>query len=264
MKNKNIIFFVGLVYLSIFFGCTTETKITKPVECTGITWTHNGPSGATHWVDLCSGFSACGGQRQSPLNITGAENNNTLSAITFNYKTTTIEIENNGHTIEFLCQPGSKITINGTVYDLLQFHYHGSSEHTVEGVQYPLEVHFVHKATDSNYAVLGILFEEGAENPLFTSFLSHFPKQVGIYKDDLIQLDLTSLFPTNKSYYNYSGSLTTPPCSEVVNWYVFKNKVTASAAQLSVFRAILKNNFRPVQNLNGRKISSFDQLQNSN
>jgi len=260
MRIKNIIFFVSLIYLSIFFGCTTATKVVTPVDCTGVTWTHSGLTGADHWVDLCSGFSACGGQRQSPLNITGAVSDNTLSAIAFNYTTTSIEIDNTGHTVEFMCQPGSKVTINGKVYDLLQFHYHGSSEHTVEGVQSPLEVHFVHQAADKTYAVLGLLFEEGAENLLFSTFLSHFPKVVGIYKDDLAQLNLSSLFPQNKSYYTYSGSLTTPPCSETVSWYVFKNKITASAAQLTEFKAILKNNFRPIQNLNGRIISSFDQL----
>lgn len=226
-------------------------------DCADVHWSYSGEVGPTHWVDLCSGFNACGGQTQSPVNITGAVEDQSLSPMVFNYSTTQVEIENNGHTIEFVCDPGSKLIISGTEYDLLQFHYHGLSEHEVDGSHYPLEVHFVHKATEEDYAVIGVFIEEGADNPLFTEFISHFPHDEGSYEDHETVIDLTSLFPENTSYYHYSGSLTTPPCSEVVNWYVLKNTVSASAAQIAEFQSILNNNYRPVQDLNGRVVSLF-------
>lgn len=255
MKTKIAIYLIGFFALSVFWACKGDIN-PHASDCTDVHWSYTGEKGPAHWVDLCSGFSACGGATQSPVNIQGALENANLSAILFNYTSTSTEIENNGHTLEFVCDPGSKLTINGTEYELLQFHYHGLSEHVVEGEHYPLEVHFVNKASDDNYAVIGVFFEEGDENALFTQFLSKFPPEEGSYEEHT-EIDLSSLFPEDKSYYSYSGSLTTPPCSEVVNWYVLKNTVTASSTQIAAFQSILKNNYRPVQDLNGRVISSY-------
>jgi len=259
-KSVFIKFFIlsGLLITAVV-GCnTTESKKDIPADCSTVHWTYTGESGPKAWPDLCTGYSACGGKSQSPINIAGAIADASLDSIKLNYTTTPVEIENNGHTIEFVCEEGSKVTLGGTEYELLQFHFHGLSEHEVNGKHYPLEVHFVNKATDTNYAVIGLFIEEGAENPLFTQFLSHFPRKEGQYKDTSTLIDLSSLFPENLSYYTYSGSLTTPPCSEVVNWYVLKNTVTASATQISEFQAILHNNYRPVQDLNGRSIKMYD------
>ena len=259
-KSDFLKFFVlSGILLTAVVGCKTkETKDKIPTDCSTIHWTYTGESGPTAWPDLCTGYSACGEKSQSPINITGAVADANLDSINLNYTTTPAEIENNGHTIEFVCEEGSKVTLNGTEYDLLQFHFHGLSEHEVNGKHYPLEIHFVNKATDTNYAVIGLFIEEGDENPLFTQFLSHFPHEEGLYKDTATHIDLSSLFPKNLSYYNYSGSLTTPPCSEVVNWYVLKNTVTASATQISELQSILHNNYRPVQDLNGRSIKMYD------
>jgi len=260
MKNLFKLFLLAIVFSVSFSSCEKKTEEkTIPTDCTNIHWKYTGEEGPAHWKDLCTGYAECGGETQSPINITGATENASLSAIAFNYTSTTVEIENNSHTVEFVCDPGSKLTIGGTEYELLQFHYHGLSEHEVDGNHYPLEMHFVNKASESNYAVIGLFIEEGAENPLFTSFLSHFPHEEGTYEDHETHIDLSSLFPDDKSYYNYSGSLTTPPCSEVVNWYVLKNTVTASEAQITEFQAILHDNYRPIQNLNGRTISMFNE-----
>jgi len=239
-------------------GCVYDSAVI-PTDCTDVHWAYGDmTSGQGHWVDLCTGYSTCGGMSQSPVNISGAMANSTLSKLTFSYTATTVEIENNGHTIEFVCEPGSRLIIGGTQYELLQFHYHAQSEHQEGGKKYPLEVHFVHKATDSDYAVIGVFFEEGASNSLFTEYLSRFPPGEGTYTDHS-EIELIKLLPVNRSYFHYSGSLTTPPCSEVVHWYVLKNKITASASQLAQFQALLKNNYRSLQELNGRKIYSFDE-----
>lgn len=271
-KNLFKVVLISSMFISILVGCnneenvddnqttdTTENVQSTPTDCSDVHWGYDGDEGPEHWADLCTGFSACGHQSQSPVNITGATDNDQLTPIEVSYSSTSADIVNNGHTVQFNCAPGSKINVNGTEYELLQFHYHGLSEHQVDGQHFPLEVHFVHKATDDNFAVLGIFFEEGDENKLFADFLAHFPHQEGEYSDENISIDLSSLLPQDMSYYYYSGSLTTPPCSEVVNWYVLKNTVTASADQIAEFQAILHDNYRPVQDLNGRSITMFNE-----
>lgn len=256
---KNLYILIKLLFISEFLASCVYDQPVIPTDCSNIQWTHHMTgSGQNEWVDLCTGYSSCAGMNQSPVNITGTLSNPALSALKFNYTHTPVEIENNGHTIEFVCEPGSKLSIGATTYDLLQFHYHASSEHQLNGSTFPLEVHFVHKASDSDFAVVGVFFEEGTENVLFTEYLSHFPKTKGTYTATS-EIELAKLLPANKSYYHYNGSLTTPPCSEVVKWYVLKQKIKASAAQLAQFQAILKNNFRNIQNLDGRKIFHFDE-----
>ena len=246
------------LFLILVSGCVYDHAVI-PTDCTNIHWTYPmTPGGQDHWADLCTGFNACRGMSQSPVNISGATALSSLSKLNFSYATTETEIENNGHTIEFVCRPGSKITAGGTQYELLQFHYHAQSEHQVAGKTFPLEVHFVHKATGSDYAVVGVFFEEGAANALFSRFLSHFPHDEGTYTD-AAEIELGGLLPEDKSYFHYNGSLTTPPCSEVVNWYVLKKTLTASANQIDQFKTLLKNNSRRIQDLNGRKIFSFDE-----
>ncbi len=229
-------------------------------DCKDVHWTYEGEHGPEHWKDLCDGFADCGGKSQSPVDIqTGAvKKDQSLKAPEFHYGTTGIHIVNNGHTVQFNVSGDNTVKLEGKDYKLLQFHYHALSEHTVDGKHYPLEVHFVHKHNDKDFAVLGVMFKEGKENELLKQYLNHFPGGKGEIKLDGT-IDLVSLFPSDLSYYRYEGSLTTPPCSEVVHWYVLKTPVEASKEQLEQFAAILKNNYRPVQPLNGRTIKLFNQ-----
>jgi carbonic anhydrase len=246
----------------MLFGCAEDKHDDIPTDCTNVHWSHHeGEEGPEHWEHLCTGFSACGGAAQSPVNITGAASGVGLSFLGVDYGFTGVEIENNGHTVEFKCDAGSLVNIDGKDFQLLQFHYHAMSENTVEGVQYPLEVHFVNKAADGTYAVIGVMFRDAGDttNALFSEFLQYFPTSKGTYTNELSEIDLFSLLPENLSYFHYSGSLTTPPCSEVVSWYVLKHTVVASSQQLSQFQSILNDNYRPVQPLNGRVIYSFDE-----
>ncbi|PKP47007.1 MAG: hypothetical protein CVT92_17240 [Bacteroidetes bacterium HGW-Bacteroidetes-1] len=173
VKMKNFNFLIAILSISIFFsGCNNSDKEVIPTDCTDVHWTHNeSDNGQDKWIDLCTGYNACGGQSQSPVNISAAITDTTLSELVFSYSSTPAEIENNGHTIEFVCEEGSKLIISTKEYELLQFHYHAQSEHQMDGMYYPLEVHFVHKASESDYAVVGVFFEEGEENELFTKFL---------------------------------------------------------------------------------------------
>ncbi len=253
--------FLALLAISLFLASCDDDEKTIPESCDGIEWTHHGEdNGQDEWVNLCQGYSACGGSAQSPINITNAVDNSSLDSLSFDYGTTTVEIENNGHTVEFVCEAGSTVTVGGKSYPFKQFHYHSHSEHQLDGEHLPLEIHFVHQESSTSDAiVVGAFFAEGAENELFTAFLSDFPKK----KEDpsftsTEEIELGSILPSNKSFYHYEGSLTTPPCSEVVHWYVLKDKITASAAQLAQFKAILLADFREIQPTNGRPIYSYD------
>ena len=147
-----------------------------PDACADVHYGYEGHEGPEHWSDLCVGWSACSiGQAQSPINISNVVNDKTLEPLNFQWGSTTAKIVNNGHTIQFNVDPGSKLVANGKTYELLQFHYHHSSEHSVKDKYYPLEVHYVHKASDGQLAVVGVMFKEGAPNSLFNSFLSDFP-----------------------------------------------------------------------------------------
>jgi len=212
----------------------------------------------TEWETLgCSAWSECGGQAQTPVNISNAVKSPQLRKLQFKWKLTRTTIVNNGHTIQFNCDPGSKLIANGKEYELLQFHYHNSSEHTINSRSYPLEVHYVHRAADNSLAVVGIMFKKGAPHPLFSRFLQHFPTTMGVYTSNQ-PIVLDNLLPDNLSYYNYNGSLTTPPCSEIVNWHVIKGTVTASQQQLDALAHIMHQNNRPLQPLNGRIIREYD------
>ncbi len=228
-------------------------------DCSGVHWSHHaGEDGPENWKNLCDGFSDCGGQAQSPVDIKSdaLKSPAGLQAITVNYGTSMVHIINNGHTVQFNVSGEHTAMLDGKEYKLLQFHYHALSEHTIDGRHYPLEVHFVHKHSDADFAVIGVMFEKGAANPLFDKYLAHFPQSRGDYKATET-FEPAALLPADMSYYHYQGSLTTPPCSEVVNWYVLKTPVTASERQLEAFAKILDNNYRPVQPLNGREVTVF-------
>lgn len=237
-----------------------EEKTVKK-DCKDVHWSHHkGDDGPENWKNLCDGFTACGGHAQSPINIITKDvvTGKALLTPKFSYGKSKVNIINNSHTVQFNVDGENKVNLNGKDYQLLQFHYHALSEHTIDGNYFPIEVHFVHKHSDTDFAVLGVMFVEGKENDLFKKYLNKFPTSKGEYKsDDLISL--LSLFPENKSSYYYSGSLTTPPCSEVVSWYVLENPVEASKEQIEKFSKILNNNYRPIMPLNDREVLLFSE-----
>ncbi|MBU0474758.1 MAG: carbonic anhydrase family protein [Bacteroidetes bacterium] len=232
----------------------------KKQDCNDVHWSHHeGEEGPAHWKDLCDAFAACGGQAQSPINIVTNETSvgTNLNQIQIHYDSTPVDIINNGHTVQFNVSGNNTITLGEKEYKLLQFHYHAASEHTINGNHYPIEVHFVNQYSDSDYSVVGAMFEEGTANELFTEYLAEFPESKGEYTSENT-IDLEKLLPSNLDYYYYIGSLTTPPCSEIVNWYVLKTPIKASKEQIEKFAGILHHNYRPVMPLNDRKVLSYN------
>lgn len=253
------------------YNVDNDGNVSLRTDCDGteIHWHYEGTEGPDHWADLCPEWS-CGGHAQSPVNIIPPPTRRKAKSLYFYWKNSETHIVNNGHTIQFnYDQPddlgtdpnqGSYLKLNGQKFHLLQFHFHAASEHTVNGEQYPAEIHFVHKnLATGKLAVIGVFIEEGAENPFFADFLEHFPHSEGEY-DAADTYNADALMPEfynhwlKQHFWYYQGSLTTPPCSEIVSWIVMTGKVEASHEQLVELEDILHENFRPTQSLNSRLV----------
>jgi carbonic anhydrase len=219
-------------------------------------WSYEGEAGPEHWGELDASFAACvTGRTQSPIDLKEATPQD-LANIVFNYQPSTINILNNGHTIQVNYDPGSSIELDGVRYDLVQFHFHAPSEHTIQGQAMPMELHLVHKSAEGNLAVVGVMLADGAENPAFQPVWNNLPTQENPAQAVAgLQVEAASLLPTEQTTYRYSGSLTTPPCSEGVNWLVMTTPVELSAEQLAAFTTIYAHNSRPVQPLNERTLT---------
>lgn len=223
----------------------------------GAHWAYEGDTGPAHWGDLKPEFAACkDGKSQSPVDIAGAVKAD-LPAIETHYDDTTLRVINNGHAIQANYDNGSYAIIGGKRYDLLQFHFHGPSENTVDGKAFPLEAHLVHKSEDGTLAVIGVLYKEGKENKTIGEVWKNIPKEQG--KEEVVEgkkISVKGVMPSDKTYYHFSGSLTTPPCTEDVSWNVLTTPVEISTQQIEEFRKYYKNSARPVQPLHGRVINT--------
>jgi carbonic anhydrase len=218
-------------------------------------WSYAGTNGPDHWAHLTPNNTACAAREQSPVDIVSPVRA-TLGPLALIWRPVPVEVERNGHAIEAKAQaaPGTApvaVTLNGQSYGLLQFHLHQPSEHRIAGRQFPLEVHFVHRNSDGQLTVVGILFEEGRANPGLQQMIDHATADGS---DNEATIDPRAFLPARRAYYRYEGSLTTPPCSEVVNWVVMERPVTASTAQIAAVAAIYPGNARPLQPLGRRFI----------
>ncbi|MBZ0291926.1 MAG: carbonic anhydrase [Anaerolineae bacterium] len=218
-------------------------------------WTYEGEEGPAHWGELSEAFALCNsGKTQSPINIADAYSVD-VSDIAFNYNASAINILNNGHTVQVNYDEGSSIVFNGVTYNLLQFHFHHPSEHTLNGEPAPMEIHFVHADADGNLAVVGVMLQEGAENTAYSDVLANLPtEETEVETLEGLTISAADLLPAEHTVYTYSGSLTTPPCSEGVRWLLMDHAVELSAAQIEAFTSIFENNARPVQPLNARDV----------
>lgn len=222
-------------------------------------WSYQGKTGPLNWGKLDPDYQACSkGHQQSPVDIRGAHLNKNLPAIEFHYMAGSITEENNGHTIVMNVTPGSYIVIEGVRYNLVQFHFHHPSENTVRGKYSDMEVHFVHKSADGKIVVLAVFMAEDAFKPntVLAALWPKLPKSVGTTSKVTEMVNPAGLLPPTPGYWTFEGSLTTPPCSEGVRWFVFVDPLTLSRDQLKAFSALYDMNARPVQDLHGRKIEA--------
>lgn len=222
--------------------------------CDAFHWEYEGDG--SNW-NSC--FMECAGQVQSPVNINAAVPDDNLSALEMTYTAVPVHLLNNGHTIQFEHEPGSMLKVGELSYELIQFHFHTQSEHTIDGIRYPMEVHLVHKNHDSGaLAVVGIMFKQGETNAFLQNFIDNLPQDAEAHYMDQKMVNVADLLPEAIGYYTYDGSLTTPPCSEIVTWIVMKAPIEASPDQIDKLYNLMHNNYRPIQALNGREIREFE------
>lgn len=218
-------------------------------------WGYEGEHGPAHWAEMKTEFKQCqAGLEQSPVDIGDAAKGD-LAKIEFNYKPAPIKVLNNGHTIQVNYSGDSSIKIGSQVYKLVQFHFHSPSENTVKKKAYDMELHLVHKNDQGELAVVGVLMQGGGANKTLEPVWANIPKEINKETTLTAQINAADLLPAKKSgFYHFKGSLTTPPCSEGVQWFVMKEPTSVSAEQVKSFVAAVGNNARPVQALNQRSV----------
>lgn len=219
-------------------------------------WGYSGSIGPENWAGLCHEYRLCGeGTEQSPVNITGYAQVH-AGPIVFSYGGAATAARNNGHTVYLDYGPGDSIEVGGHSYELQGIHYHSPAEHMLDGKSFATELHLVHQDADGNLAVVGLLFRTGEPSPIIQSLIDAAP-DVGAS----VGLDdgpaSSGCVPGILDYYGYSGSLTTPPCTEGVRWIVMQSVGTVSQDQASRLQEMVGGpNNRPVQPIGGRQISA--------
>ncbi|MBR0794798.1 carbonic anhydrase [Bradyrhizobium jicamae] len=218
-------------------------------------WSYEGEVGPDKWGSLDTADAACSiGSQQSPLDISGAiAARQPLLKLSWDKRPDTIV--NNGHTIQLGFPEGGTLAMDGRKYALKQFHLHHPSEHLVKGKRFGMEAHFVH-AADDRLAVVGVLLAPGKSNAVFRKIVSTMPSEEGppVAADPAI--DPNHLLPAGRTYFRYEGSLTTPPCSETVDWIVLAHPVEVDEGDIASFAKLYPMNARPVQERDRRFILS--------
>ncbi len=248
------------LFMLILLSCGKDNKsATEPHNSEEKHWSYSGETSPEHWAEIEKN-SDCSGMNQSPINI--VELNTTTvekskDALEFYYSPKTVlnKVRNNGHSIQFDFEKGDSICSSFGNYGLVQIHFHEPSEHTINGVRYPIEIHLVHQGTLKDYTVISIMGIEGQESEVMEKMESFLPLKSGEEKVIDKSFDLQSIFPEKKDYYTYQGSLTTPPCTENVKWIVFKNPIVVSLEEVLKLRSNMPlQNYRNEQPINDRLV----------
>jgi len=216
-------------------------------------WSYEGANGPAHWSELSPEYSACNaGKEQSPIDIREAEAAK-LPPLQFDYRPAPLKLINNGHTVQVNFPAGSWLTAGDARYELKQLHFHRPSEERIGGRASEMVIHLVHANGKGETAVIAILLRRGAVNATIQKVWAAIPRTVGQEQEIAgMQIDASDFLPPTRGYYTYRGSLTTPPCTEGVTWFVLETQGSVSEKQARAFGSIFPVNARPVQALDGR------------
>ena len=218
----------------------------------GAHWSYEGSGAPAKWGDLDAANKACViGLQQSPVDI-GPTIRSQLPPLALRWPNSADTIVNNGHTIQLNFAEGSTLKLGDTKYKLLQVHFHRPSEHTIGGKNFPMEAHFVHAKDGGGLAVVGVLMAEGRANKAFSEIVKTMPATGGPAVKAAPAINPKAMLPRHLGYYRYSGSLTTPPCSETVEWLLLQDPIQVAAADVAAFAKLYPMNARPVQMDNRR------------
>ncbi|WP_409304949.1 carbonic anhydrase [Peribacillus sp. SCS-155] len=221
-------------------------------------WSYSGTTGPLYWGTLDPSYEACKkGKAQSPINIKTAvvEKSSEYPLVNIHYATASFNISNTGYTIQAVPHnQKNRLLINNETFTLKQFHIHHLSEHEINNLKYSMEIHLVHQNAKGNIAVVGVFVKEGQKNEVLKDVLDHMPNTTGS-EQRRTEIKLDDLLPKVRDLYTYKGSLTTPPCTENVTWFIFREPIEMAGSQISVFAKLYPANYRPIQPLNMRKVS---------
>ena len=246
---RGLIAFAGLALATACSPAVEEAAAPEPAAETAHA------EGHAHWAysDQAAWGETCAvGQSQSPIALSSATVDTDLPNLAPTYAAGSGVLLNNGHTLQFTPDVAGSLTIGADAYGLRQFHFHGPSEHTLDGASFPLELHFVHRNAEDALAVVGVMIREGAENPALAALIAAIPTATGDAAATRPTVDQAALLPASRDYFAYAGSLTTPPCTEGVRWNVISQPIEASAAQIAALSTALGVSNRAVQPLNTR------------
>ncbi|HVC47300.1 MAG TPA: carbonic anhydrase family protein [Terracidiphilus sp.] len=222
-------------------------------------WTYEGKTGPVNWGRVDPSYRACSdGRKQSPIDVRHAHLNKALPPIEFHYIAGGVTLENNGHTIMVRVHPGSYIVAGGVRYDLIGYDFHHPSEESVNGRLADMDVEFLHKSADGKFAIIEERLTEDIDepNPTLAMLWGSLPTTTGASDKVTSMVNPLGLLPVDQSYWTYMGSLSTPPCTEDVRWFVMQTPVTISRGQYRAFAALFRVNSRPLQDTHGRRIEA--------
>jgi len=225
----------------------------------GAQWDYEGKRGPLVWGKLDPAYRACSqGHEQSPIDIRGARLDKSLQPLQFHYIAGPVTVENDGRMITVHVDPGSTMIAGGVRYELQRLEFHRPSEEAVKGKLADLEVYLVHKSADGKQAIVALRFNEdrGSPNPVLATLWPHVPRTAGAREKIADEVNPAGLIPADPGYWTYMGSLTTPPCTEGVRWFVYEDELTISREQLRTYTAIFRMNSRPLQDTHGRRIGA--------
>lgn len=243
--------------LSTFFLLLISCKEqNNPNDSSEDHWSYKGETGPKHWAEI-EKQSNCDGNFQSPINIVNFKTDSQLKPLQIHYSEQTIlhDVTNNGHSIQYNFEAGDYVLIDQDSFQLKQFHFHEPAEHTIKGMRYPLEIHLVHQNKNKKFVVLSVMAQEGRNSAPFQFLENFLPLQKGETKFINKAFNIESTLPKNRNYFTYKGSLTTPPCTENVEWFVFQNPIEVSLEQVELLKYLMPiNNYREEQPVHGRAI----------
>ncbi|HLW82905.1 MAG TPA: carbonic anhydrase family protein [Candidatus Acidoferrales bacterium] len=251
--RKHRLTFICLLAAAAFIPPAAQAQWRTP-------WSYNkSADGPAHWATLDPQYAACAGKEQSPIDIRSAQPAN-LPALRFELKPGPLKIINNGYTavrVDYAPGNGNVLLVGAQRYELTQFHFHHPSEERIHGKQYDMVIHFMLRASDGKIAGVAVFVDAGPANPVVQQLWKYMPKTPG--KSHLIsgvEINPAALLPRDTAYYTYMGSISAPPCTEGVKWFVLKTPVTVSPAQIRAFAKPYPHDVRPVQPLNGRLVQA--------
>ncbi len=238
-------------------GKAGKKKMEPKAMAAPVPWGYTGDGAPEHWADLSPDNKLCAvGKRQSPIDIRDTIKVD-LEKVQFDYPPSGFAVIDNGHTVQVNIAPGGSLTVMGRRFELVQFHFHRSSEERINGRSFDMVAHLLHKDAEGRLAILAVLLERGPENkpqPLIQTIWNNLPLEKGEALTAPGLLDVNQLLPEDRGYFTYMGSLTEPPCTEGVLWLVMRQPVQLSANQIGIFSKLYPMNARPVQASSGRLI----------